>query len=166
MGEFYFYTFFGTTFQVYHQYEDIFINTLFINDQKTILALTLSLSRDLLFFLSLAIFFLSLCLRFTGDPPSLSRSFFLRIFTLFTRITLSCGSSLCFRDVLVGLDCKSSLREYICVVKGADRSSFALIGFENWRIEVLLASDLRTSEFLVSADVLQGLLTVVSLHFP
>ncbi|CAG7900967.1 unnamed protein product, partial [Brassica rapa] len=57
-------------------YEDIFINTLFINDQKTILALTLSLSRDPLFFLSLAIFFLPFCLRFTGDPPSLSRSFF------------------------------------------------------------------------------------------
>ncbi|KAG5375493.1 hypothetical protein IGI04_040089, partial [Brassica rapa subsp. trilocularis] len=57
-------------------YEDIFTNTLFINDQKTILALTLSLSHDPLLFrslsLSLAIFFLPLCLRFTGHPPSLS----------------------------------------------------------------------------------------------
>ncbi|CAN7042595.1 unnamed protein product, partial [Brassica rapa subsp. trilocularis] len=97
---------------------------------------------------------------------SLWRSFFLWIFTLFTRITLSCGSSLCFRNVLDGLGCRSSLREYICVVKGSNRSSFALIGFENRQIEVLLASDSRTGEFLVSADVLQGLLTVVSSHFP
>ncbi|KAG5397559.1 hypothetical protein IGI04_019373, partial [Brassica rapa subsp. trilocularis] len=61
-------------------YGDIFINTLFINDQKTILTLTLSFSRGPLFFLSLSlslvIFFLPLCLRFTGDPPSFSRSFF------------------------------------------------------------------------------------------
>ncbi|CAN7091887.1 unnamed protein product, partial [Brassica rapa subsp. narinosa] len=58
-------------------YKDIFINTLFINNQKTILALTLSLSRDPLFFLSLSrSFFLPLCLRFTGDPPSLSRDLF------------------------------------------------------------------------------------------
>ncbi|CAG7871162.1 unnamed protein product, partial [Brassica rapa] len=61
-------------------YEDIFTNTLFINDQKTILALTLSLSLATIFFSSLflSIFFLLLCLRFTGDPPSLSlsRSFF------------------------------------------------------------------------------------------
>ncbi|KAG5414390.1 hypothetical protein IGI04_001957, partial [Brassica rapa subsp. trilocularis] len=58
-------------------YEDIFTNTLFINDQKTILSLTLSLSRDPLFFLSLSRSFFFLV------PPihrrstiSLSRSFF------------------------------------------------------------------------------------------
>ncbi|CAG7898896.1 unnamed protein product, partial [Brassica rapa] len=74
-------------------YEDIFTNTFFINDQKTILALTLSLSRDPLFFLSLslAIFFLPLCLRFTGDPPSLSHSTGSLRFTL--RFTLSTPTS-------------------------------------------------------------------------
>ncbi|CAN6902083.1 unnamed protein product [Brassica oleracea] len=55
-------------------YKDIFINTLFINDQKTILPLTLSLWRSSFLTLSLTIFFLPLCLRFTGDPPSLSHS--------------------------------------------------------------------------------------------
>ena len=79
MGKFYFYTFFSTTFQVYHQYGDIFTNTLFINDQKTILALTLSLSlslsRDPLFFLSLSLDLFSSSLspihrRSTVSPPS------------------------------------------------------------------------------------------------
>ena len=67
-GEFYFYSFFGTTFQVYHQYEDIFINAYFINDQKTILALTLFLPRDPFFFLSLSqsFFFLS-----ASDSPEI-----------------------------------------------------------------------------------------------
>nr|VDD59005.1 unnamed protein product [Brassica oleracea] len=66
-------------------YEDIFINTLFINDQKTILGLTIYLSRSSFLPLSLAIFFLPLCLRFTGDPPSLSHSTGSLRFTLFAR---------------------------------------------------------------------------------
>ncbi|KAG5400579.1 hypothetical protein IGI04_015186 [Brassica rapa subsp. trilocularis] len=59
------------------QYGDIFTNTLFINDQKTILALTLSLSlsRDPLLFLSLSLDLFSSSLppihrRSTVSPPS------------------------------------------------------------------------------------------------
>ncbi|KAG5401430.1 hypothetical protein IGI04_016037, partial [Brassica rapa subsp. trilocularis] len=58
-------------------YGDIFTNTLFINDQKTILALTLSLSlsRDPLFFISLSLDLFSSSLspihrRSTVSPPS------------------------------------------------------------------------------------------------
>ena len=39
MGKFYFYTLFDTTFQLYHQYRDIFINITFINSKKTIITL-------------------------------------------------------------------------------------------------------------------------------
>ena len=52
MGKFYFYTLFDTTIQFYHQSRDIFINTTFTNEQKTIAPLPYLLLNHR-FFLSL-----------------------------------------------------------------------------------------------------------------
>ncbi|KAG5397505.1 hypothetical protein IGI04_019319 [Brassica rapa subsp. trilocularis] len=68
----------GSRFYLTTILEDIFINTLFINNQKTILALSLSLSRVPLFFLSLSrdLFSSSLPLIHRRSTISLSRYFF------------------------------------------------------------------------------------------
>ena len=84
MGKFYLYTLFYTTIQFYHQFRDIFINTTFINEQKTIVPLPYLLLNHRLF---LSLFEIHLLLdlpsrsavsveirRLRRDPPSPSRS--------------------------------------------------------------------------------------------
>ncbi|KAL0702820.1 hypothetical protein Bca4012_058942 [Brassica carinata] len=44
MGKFHKYTLFGTTFYFYHHFRDIFTNTTFINEKKTILPLLIFFS--------------------------------------------------------------------------------------------------------------------------